>query len=210
MWRYRVTQLFRQASQNQTLSLPPQLAKQFNHTYNFNQLMDQLYHKTWIVHCAKPTHHHRHNVNYLARYLKRPPIAESRLKHYDGQHVIIRYLDRTRQIYRHLNLSAQQFIRRLVQHIPDVHFRMIRYYGFLAHRLRKQLLPVVYDLLQQTHPQPITQPNFIQLMVKCFHLNPLVCLLCGATMVLEKTIFGSSRITQLLKVHRALALLKKC
>jgi len=210
MWRYRVTELFRQAYQNQALILPPGLAKQINHTYSFHHFIDQLYQKTWIVHVAKPSQHHQHNVRYLARYLKRPPIAESRLKHYDGQHVIIRYLDRTQKTYRQLTLSSQQFIQKLVQHIPDVHFRMIRYYGFLAHRLRGQLLPIVYDLLKQPQPPFMPKPSYIQLMIKYFHFNPLTCLLCAAPMALEKTNFGTSQVAQLLKAHRPLALLKKC
>jgi hypothetical protein len=45
--------------------------------------------RRWKIHLAKKTKHARQNVNYLGRYLKRPPIAASRLYHfkmvrYDG------------------------------------------------------------------------------------------------------------------------------
>ncbi|QGP52388.1 Putative transposase (plasmid) [Piscirickettsia salmonis] len=53
---------------------------------------------------------------------------------------------------RHKNYecSVEAFIERLTQHIPEKFFKMIRYYGFLANRVRKTLLPKVYDLLDQT------------------------------------------------------------
>ncbi len=38
-------------------------------------------------------------------------------------------------------LSIEEFIGKFVSHIPDIGFRMIRYYRFLANRLRGKLLP---------------------------------------------------------------------
>ncbi|CAH1560904.1 hypothetical protein THF1C08_1120002 [Vibrio jasicida] len=32
-------------------------------------------------------------MNYLGRYLKRPPISASRLRHYSGGTVVFKYLD---------------------------------------------------------------------------------------------------------------------
>jgi len=95
---------------------------------------------------------HKQNVSYLGRYIKRPAIAESKLKHYDGNEVTFKYLDHTTNTYRQFRLTAEQFIGRFVQHIPDIGFRMIRYYGFLAHRVRGKLLPIVYQLLEQASP----------------------------------------------------------
>lgn len=39
---------------------------------------------------------------------------------------------------------------RYVSHIPSRHFKMVRYYGFLANRKRGMLLPKVYDALEMT------------------------------------------------------------
>jgi len=41
-------------------------------------------------------------------------------------------------------------LRRYVSHIPARHFKMVRYYGFLANRKRGALLPKVYDALEMT------------------------------------------------------------
>lgn len=208
LWRYQIIALFRQKSAK--LIIPPAVKKQLHHAFTFNQFLDQLYRKTWIVHCSKPSNNPKLNIQYLGRYIKRPPIAESKLKHYDGNEVTFNYLDHTSQTYRQLKLSAEDFIKRLIQHIPDQHFRMIRYYGFLAHRVRGKLLPLVYQLLGQArNNQQTCAPTFSQLIQKNFHFDPLSCILCGSQLFLAATYIGKTTIGQLLPLHRQLALLKK-
>src|SRR3990167_583198 len=171
MWRYQIVQLFRKAQEN--LSIPPAIQKQLNHTFTFNQFLNKLYKKIWIVHCSKPTDDHKKNVEYLGRYVKRPAIAESKLKHYDGNEVAFNYLDHKTKTYRRFKLSVDEFIGRFIQHIPDVNFRMIRYYGFLAHRVRGKLLPIVYQLLGQTIDDSDSNTTFAELIQKNFHFNQI-------------------------------------
>ena len=66
----------------------------------------------------------------------------------DGK-VSFRYLDHRTKQYRRFRCTEDDFLKRLLQHIPDKHFRMIRYYGFLANRVRSKYLPKVYNLLNQ-------------------------------------------------------------
>jgi Putative transposase/Transposase zinc-binding domain len=204
-WRYAIIKLFRQSE----LMIPQAIRKQLNSTFTFNHFLDQLYKKTWVVHCSKPSDNHKHNVEYLAGYVKRPPIAESKLKHYDGHDVTLRYLDHTTNTYKNRILSAEEFIGKFVQHIPDVGFRMIRYYGFLAHRVRGQLLPLVHQLLGQVLKSSSTPPTHAQLIQKNFNFNPLMCILCGSPLLLALVHFGSANLPTLLSKHQELALLQK-
>jgi hypothetical protein len=136
LWRYKIIALFRKIYLKFALSIPKSIQQQLNQTFTFNHFLDKLYKKCWIVHCSKPSANHQITVNYLGRYTKRPPIAESKLRHYDGQVVVLTYLDHRTSTYRKLHLPIEEFISRFVQHIPDEGFRMIRYYGFLSNRLR--------------------------------------------------------------------------
>ena len=52
------------------------------------------------------------------------------------------------------------FIARLIQHIPDVNFCMIRYYGVLANRVRSKLLPILYRFLGQTEKGQLILPSY--------------------------------------------------
>lgn len=208
LWRCRIIQLFRNESLK-GLSIPSTLSKQLNHTFTFNQFLDSLYKKTWIVHCSKPTQDHKLNISYFGRYVKRPAIAESKLKHYNGNTISFRYLDHTTKTYRQFKLTVEQFIARFIQHIPDLNFRMIRYYGFLANRVRGNLLPHVYQLIgQNKNDTKSIPPTYADLIKKDFGFDPLTCILCGHALVLSHIHFGKTRIFELLQHHQQLALLK--
>ena len=158
------------------------------------------------MHFTKPNQNPRHTVNYLGRYLKRPPLAQSRLQHYDGQRVIFEYLNHTTGQHQTRTDSATAFIARFVQHIPDKGFRMIRYYGVLANRVRSALLPKVYALLEQSTPSPLTI-RWSTLQQRSFGLDPLRCLLCQAPLRLTALVAGLST-PELGRYHWHLALLK--
>jgi hypothetical protein len=180
MWRYSVIKLFRETP---NLVIPPNIQTQLNSAFTFTDVLNQLYQKPWIVHCSKPSEDYKKNVNYLGRYAKRPAIAESKLKHYDGHEVAFKYLDHTTKTYRQSVLTVEEFIGRFVQHIPDSDFRMIRYYGFLANRVRGKYLPLVYQLLGQEKKHSQRPPTFSELIQKDFKYNPLVCILYGQKLV---------------------------
>ncbi len=171
MWRYQILNLFRTFYKKS-------LAISNGYIKAINQFLNSLYNKHWVVHCSKPSANHKVNVNYVARYTKRPAIAKSKLKHYDGYHVTFKYLDHTSKTYRNFKLTAEQFIKRLIQHIPDKGFRMIRYYGFLVQRVRGKLLPTVYDVLKQV-PETKKPSSHAELIHKNFGFDPLACILCG-------------------------------
>ncbi|MCP5037002.1 MAG: IS91 family transposase, partial [Rhodobacteraceae bacterium] len=128
------------------------------------------------------------------------------LLHYDGQTVIFNYLNHTTGHHQTRTEPSEAFIARLVQHIPDKGFRMIRYYGFLAHRVRSTLLPKVYALLDQPTPQPPTI-RWPALLKHSFGLDPLQCILCQAPLRLSALVKGLST-PELQHYHRPLALMK--
>lgn len=208
MWRYSIITLLRQAYQHGELILPPSLHARCPTPRDFNAWLDAQYQKPWIVHFAKASKNPSHTINYLGRYLKRPPLAQSRLQHYDGQTVVFDYLNHTTQCHQSLTQQAEAFIGRFVQHIPDKGFRMIRYYGFLAHRVRGTLLPKVYPLLDQPTPAPPPRIRYPSLLQQSFGLDPLQCILCQSPLRLVRLISGLST-RQLFPYHQPLALAKR-
>lgn len=208
MWRYQIIKLFRQTAKK-GLRLSKTIKDRLSPHFSFNHLLDQLYQKTWVVNCAKPENRYKRIMEYFSRYVKRPPIAESKLRHYDGHEVTFRYLDHKTKTYKNKTLPNESFIRLFIQHIPDVGFRMIRYYGFLANRIRGKLLPIVHRLLGQTDKPKMTTPTYAQLMKKNFNVDPLLCPFCGQPLQLTGIKFGKTAVKQLLPYHQQLALLQK-
>uniref|UniRef100_UPI00358DCCF4 transposase n=1 Tax=Serratia fonticola TaxID=47917 RepID=UPI00358DCCF4 len=62
------------------------------------------------MHFAKKTQHAQQNVNYLGRYLKRPPIAAPKLRHYTGRAVVHHYYDHRTQQHRTQRLSQEEML----------------------------------------------------------------------------------------------------
>ena len=100
--------------------------------------------------------------------------------------------------------STDEFITRFTQHIPPKNFRMIRYAGFLANRVRNQKLAIIYEQLDQEPKTPITVRWAVTLK-KAFGLDHMECLLCKAPMVFGGVVPGMPH-RDILKHHRALAL----
>ncbi|MSO14677.1 Transposase for insertion sequence element IS801 [Rickettsiales endosymbiont of Trichoplax sp. H2] len=158
-----------------------------------------------MVFCQKASSNHYANVNYLGRYIKRPSIADSKLKHYAGNNFIFKYLDHKTDTYLETSLSVFDFIGRLIQHIPDVNFRMIRYYGILANRVRSKLIPILYKFLgKTTEKAQLILPSYSSLLISNFNLNPMIYSKCNNHMIHVLAIYRNTASHTLLGYHNHL------
>ncbi len=179
-WRYEVITLFRSEFKTDRLKLPPDLLHLKSYAA-FNSWLNVHYQKTWVVHLNKQSNNRKANIEYLGKYLKRPPLGESRLKSYNGKDVSFEYLDHYTDTTQTVSLPARDFLARLIAHIPDRYFRNIRYYGFLANRVRGKLLPIVYKLLKQS--QDYTRSAYChwrKMILTSFGIDPLRCPECNS------------------------------
>ena len=109
------------------------------------------YAKDWVVYAKPPFGGPEQVLRYLARYTHRVAISNHRLvKLAEGQ-VTFRYRDyadaRKEKL---LTLSAEEFLRRFVQHVLPKGFMKIRHYGLLASRRRAACLRQARQLLLPT------------------------------------------------------------
>lgn len=189
MWKYGIINLFRYQYKKGSLKLPPTLNHLKNYTA-FNSWLNFHYQKKWVVQIQKPSDN-RNTFNYIAKYLKRPPIGETRIKNYDGNNVTFEYLDHYDKIKKITTISAQEFITRLISHIPDHGFRVIRYFGFLANRVRSKLLPIVYKFFVSIPKikNPFCWRNMIILSL---HYDPLLCPNCHTELQLSCVAYANN------------------
>jgi len=203
IWRYKIIALLREEFKKNNLILPPHLQHCTSYT-TFNSWTSQFYNKTWVVHLNTQSNNMKNNVDYLGKYLKRPPIGETRIKHYDGKTVAYEYLDHYTDTKEIMTLPVLDFIARLICHIPDKNFRNIRYYGFLSNRLRGKLLPIVYKLLNSKNrintKVYIPWRNMIQ---NSFKYDPLKCPICKSFMALKSVVFNNKY--PLISQHKEIA-----
>jgi hypothetical protein len=107
-----------------------------------------LYAKDWVVYAKPPFGGPEQVLKYLARYTHRVAISNHRLVKLADGRVTFRYHDyadaRKEKL---LTLSAEEFLRRFVQHVLPKGFMKIRHYGLLASRQREARLRQARRLL---------------------------------------------------------------
>lgn len=188
-WMWNVRQFLLETWDS--LTLPPSLAhlRDYDEWKRFvlSQGKNEKGEDYWHVYFAKPTKHARQTAKYLGRYLKKPPIAGSRLAHYDGgSRVTLRFLDHRTGQYDTLELGQRELILRLIKHIPEKHFRMIRYFGFLANRVVGEKLPLVRKALGQEETLHVKKVTFAMLSKALLNTDPFSCILCGTKMAYRR------------------------
>jgi putative transposase/transposase-like zinc-binding protein len=118
----------RELWKNQFLEHVP-FSRQFMFTPLYqNKIIQTVLAKIWFVWIGKRIENAFRAVTYVARYTKRPPIAEGSIVGYDGGMVSFTFVDHKSQKREYLTLSAEEFIKLLIRHIPDTNFRVVRFY----------------------------------------------------------------------------------
>jgi len=114
---------------------------------------------SWVVH-ATPAGNGEQVLDYMARYLFRVAISNSRLEQIANDQVTFRYRDNRTQGMRHATLSGVEFLRRLLRHVLPRGCTKVRYYGLWS-RTRRRDLEHARQLLtaSPSTPSPATPPR---------------------------------------------------
>ena len=140
-WKYHTITLLREWAKNNLSQ------KKIN---NLNQLLNQLYNKKWYINIWEKLKSLAFTVNYIWRYAKRPVIAETRIKSFDDDNVSFSFKDRVTQKDTIITLPVLDFIWKIIKHIPDKNFRIIRYSWIFANRIKTKILLIVQNLLSKS------------------------------------------------------------
>lgn len=119
-----------------------------------NQAPPQVWKKNWVVHC-QAAGQGQQVLNYLARYIFRVAISNSRLEKIENGEVTFRYRDNRSQQLRRLKLTGVEFIRRFLQHTLPRGCAKVRYYGIWSPACSKQLAQARTLLHPATTAKPV-------------------------------------------------------
>lgn len=119
-------------------------------------LLNQLGRKKWNV-CIRERYSHGSGVvTYLARYVRGGPISNRRLSDGDDKEVRFRYQDHRDGKSKLLTLSSEEFVQRVLWHVPEKGMQVIRHYGLYGrqgHKLREKCRS---QLGQVAEEKPVT------------------------------------------------------
>ena len=126
-----------------------------------------LWHRPWVVH-SQPAGSGANVVKYLARYVGRTAIADERIVRLDDEAVVFRYTDSATQQKKECTLSAGEFLRRYLQHVPVPGQHRVRYFGW-RHPARKACRLLVETLLAVPIIVTAPPPEPPQWHLRCPH-----------------------------------------
>src|SRR6202035_5901039 len=115
----------------------------------FRSFLRTLLRHDWVVYAKRPFGGPEHVLHYLARYTHRVAISNHRIVNVADGQVTFRWKDYAHgSKQRTMTVSGEEFLRRFLLHVLPRGFVRIRFFGFLANRRRKQLLPLCQRLLE--------------------------------------------------------------
>jgi Putative transposase/Transposase zinc-binding domain len=148
-FRTHLCSSLRQAWDRGVLKLPERVLA----AMPFDRVLACVVAKEWCVYAKAPFGGPAQVLAYLANYTHRIAISNSRITAFDGQRVCFRYRDYANgNQSRTMTLEADEFLRRFLMHVVPSRFVRIRYYGFMANRLRAKSLERARLLLGTDKP----------------------------------------------------------
>jgi len=114
----------------------------------------------WVVHCRHAGSGAK-ALEYLARYMFRTAIANSRLESFENGQVTFRYRDNRTQQLKHIAVPADEFMRRFLWHVLPKGFVKVRSYGLWSPRSPEKLQRAqsLLSTASPPHPQPPAAPT---------------------------------------------------
>jgi Putative transposase len=155
---------------------------------DFYDVTVSLYKIIWYVYIGEKLDNAVYTTRYIGRYAKRPCLSETKILYYNFDEQIVRfsYHDKITNTEQCLNLSVEEFISRLIRHIPEKNFRMIRYYGIYANAVRNKLIPILIPQIAAlyTIANLVFKPKktWRELVLESTGVDPLVCPNCKVQM----------------------------
>ena len=133
-------------------------------------------------------------AKYIGRYLGRPVIATSRIDNYDGENVTFHYNRHEDNKFISETIPAMDFIKRLIQHIPEKHFKQIRYYGLYA-RHRECDKKINLAIAKEKRPVILSFNRWRDCTLHSFGYDPLSCPCCGKSMLFLELRYNHKRVS---------------
>ncbi len=150
---------------------------------NFSNLMNQLLKKKWCVYSKRPFDGAKGAVDYLAKYVYKTAISNSRILTCDNEHVTFKWRDYAdNNKIKIMKLKTHEFIRRFLIHVLPSGFMRIRSFGFLANPCKAKNIQRILTLLQHDSMENCsdTKESSAELMLRLTGVDITICSKCRA------------------------------
>ena len=181
-FKIKMIKSIRKEFANDNLIIP----KEISDKSAFTNLLENLYHKKWVVHSQAPGIRKNPDglIRYLARYVHKSAVSTKRIVKARNGNVHLSYIDRKNKTGKIEVTPEKVFMQRLVLHILPKGFKKVRFYGFMANNCRKQMLSLCRTLMgiPLEAQEPVSCESVedtVFLFWKYFQIDILLCPDCG-------------------------------
>ena len=144
----------------------------------FNKLKDTLWKKNWVVYAKKPFAGPQQIIHYLSQYTHRIALSNHRLISCNNDNVSFRWRDYADENKtKIMTLTAEEFIRRYLQHVLPPRFTRLRHIGFLANRYKAPKLEQCRAALV-CEATPVVEETTDELLLRVYKVNIHLCTYC--------------------------------
>jgi hypothetical protein len=140
--------------------------------------------KKWNVKICERYSHGAGVATYLARYMRGAPIRPERIVSWIRDQVRFSYLDNRAdpKVRRIMQLSTEEFVRRLFSHLPEPNLKVVRHWGLYNARCKEQLNEC-RDLLGQGAVEDVPEMGWRDFCDRLGGKAPECCPTCGVRLV---------------------------
>lgn len=115
----------------------------------YDQIPEEVWETAWNVNC-QAVGESSASVHYLAPYVFRVAISNSRILRVENRTVTFRYKKSGSSRWRVMALDVMEFIRRFLQHVLPTGFMKVRYFGFMNPNCKVEL-DTIRALIELSH-----------------------------------------------------------
>ena len=138
----------------------------------------EVWNTQWNVNCQAVGHSHA-SIKYLAPYVFKVAISNSRIVKVDNHTVSFKYRKPHSNRWRIMTLDAMEFIRRFLQHVLPTGFMKVRYFGYMNPNCKVRL-DTIKALIELAYGFRLSQPE-----VELEPWHPITCRKCGGKLKLH-------------------------
>lgn len=147
-FKYHLIKHLREWSKKKLLTVPESLKQIWQRKLgvrDFFSVSIRLYRVIWYVWIGEKLDNACFTARYIGRYAKKPCLSEAKIIDYSFEKQVVGfvYKDKISKTFKKEIVSVEEFIGRLIRHIPEKGFRMIRHYGFYANSVKGKLMPLL-------------------------------------------------------------------
>lgn len=154
--------------------------EKLRNSYEWKDFVNTLYKTSWIPEIKETFSGNGNAVRYLARYVFRSAISNSRIESVDESGVSFRYKDYADgSAWKTMHMSGEDFIGAFLKHVLPAGFHRVRFYGFLANGIRYKRLLLIHKIRNTVYAgNPVKDLSMPMLMKLLYNVDIDICPCC--------------------------------